>query len=108
MKRGLLQLCLLAACSVFLYYSSNLFPQQNMDMALYDYESNVDEIEETGKERDYYTIVVSTYHRDDKLAMHLEHWLSCPALYQVQVVWHDPTREIPGMLQDVVEDFNCT
>jgi len=55
-----------------------------------------------------YTIVVSTYNRDDPLIKNLDHWLSCPNVYQVQVVWHDPKRKPPKMLREMEKEFSCS
>lgn len=56
---------------------------------------------------DSYTIVISTYDRDLKLILHTDHWLKCPMVNQVHIIWHDPTRDIPEYLQEIENEYNC-
>lgn len=55
-----------------------------------------------------YTLVVSTFFRDEELVKNVDHWLSCPNVNQVQIVWHDPHREPPELLQQMEEEYDCT
>lgn len=57
--------------------------------------------------KNLYTLVVSTYNRDEYLAHYLDHWLSCPNIYEVQVVWHDPTRQIPVKFRQMEAEYHC-
>jgi len=54
---------------------------------------------------DSYTIVISTYHRDVELTKNIEHWLSCPRVHQVQVVWHNPERQVIPRLKDMENEY---
>merc|ERR1711935_921890 len=40
-----------------------------------------------------YSIIISTFARDEALIALLPHWLSCPVVSSVNVVWHNPDRE---------------
>lgn len=64
------------------------------------------EMEDIAKNK--YTIVVSTYNRDNELVKNVDHWLSCPHLHQVQVVWHNPNREPPALLTQIEKEHNCS
>lgn len=55
-----------------------------------------------------YTIVISTYDRDHELIKNIDHWLSCPHIYQLQVLWHDPDREPPKLLKEMVKEYDCS
>lgn len=55
-----------------------------------------------------YTIVISTYDRDDYLIFHIDSWLRCPNVNQVHVVWHDPEREVPSYMKALVEEYKCS
>eukprot|EP00924_Labyrinthula_sp_SR-Ha-C_P005273 snap_masked-scaffold_1-processed-gene-26.34-mRNA-1 protein AED:1.00 eAED:1.00 QI:0/-1/0/0/-1/1/1/0/503 len=57
---------------------------------------------------DKYTLVVSTYNRDNELIKNVDHWLSCPRVHQVQVVWHDPHRDPPPILAQMEQEYNCS
>mmetsp|Transcript_4048 Transcript_4048/g.4698 ORF Transcript_4048/g.4698 Transcript_4048/m.4698 type:complete len:475 (+) Transcript_4048:329-1753(+) len=64
--------------------------------------------EETKKiAKDRYTIVVSTYSRDNELIKNVDHWLSCPALHEVHVIWHNPNRDVPELLLNVEKENAC-
>jgi hypothetical protein len=39
-----------------------------------------------------FSVVVSTYDRDKKLIINTAHWLTCPHVKDVHVIWHNPKR----------------
>ena len=49
--------------------------------------------------RNSYTVVVSTFARDDVLLSNLPHWLACNNVSAVLVVWHNPNREVISRLR---------
>mmetsp|Transcript_15227 Transcript_15227/g.17246 ORF Transcript_15227/g.17246 Transcript_15227/m.17246 type:complete len:488 (+) Transcript_15227:246-1709(+) len=59
-------------------------------------------------QKEKYTIVVSTYNRDNELIKNVDHWLSCPHVHEVQIVWHNPLRDLPDLLVDVEKEHNCS
>ena len=44
-------------------------------------------------QKNSYAIVISTFARDEALLAVLPHWLSCPNVSSVNIVWHNPGRE---------------
>jgi hypothetical protein len=50
-----------------------------------------------------YTVVLSTFARDELLVQNIQHWQSCPHVDQVQVIWHDPKRIPPPSVVDAVK-----
>jgi hypothetical protein len=51
-----------------------------------------------------YTIVVSSYDRQDALAAAVLHWMHCPRVQEVQVVWHHPTSPFPDRVLKAAAD----
>jgi hypothetical protein len=46
-----------------------------------------------------YTVVVSTFKRDEPMVKNVGHWLTCPYVKNVQVIWHDPVRAPPAWME---------
>ena len=75
--------------------STEKFPDPNL--ASREREDNI--------RRNSYSIVISTFARDDALISLLPHWLSCPFVSSVNVVWHNPDREPVVRLKELTARY---
>ena len=53
-----------------------------------------------------FTIVVSTFARDDILLSNLPHWLACNNVSEVLVVWHNPKRDVIPKLRRLEQVYS--
>lgn len=74
-------------CKTYVYDNNKCAPEGSISSA--DIETNS------------FTIVVSTFARDDALLSVLPHWLGCNNVSSVLVVWHDPSRAVIDGLKNL-------
>lgn len=53
-----------------------------------------------------YTLVVSTYNREETLLNHLNHWITCENIYEIHLVYHDPNRDPSQKLRSFISNNN--
>ena len=53
-----------------------------------------------------FTLVISTYNRDNILLNHLSHWTTCINIYEIHVVFHNPNKIIPKQLTKLAKKYN--
>ena len=49
-------------------------------------------------DEDQFTILINTWRRNECLIDSVEHYLRCPAVAQIRIIWSDPIKHPPGRL----------
>ncbi len=56
---------------------------------------------EEDAEEDQFTLLINTWRRNECLLQSVEHYLRCPAVAQIRVIWSDPIEDVPDELVSV-------
>ena len=103
--------CRDAASAAALIESSLRETWQRCETYLYDHSTkcarSIPSVQEMQRdiEEHSYSIVVSTFNRDDALLSLLPHWLGCSNVSAVLVVWHNPNRNVIERLQNLAAAY---
>jgi len=58
------------------------------------------------EEEDRFTILINTWRRDVCLLELVEHYLHCPSVAQIRVIWSDPDHDVPDRLRTIQQNVS--